>query len=201
MSAADLIDAVRDDQQTELSRIGSSKTLYADTRGEMEPDAVHAAAAAREAAASDVLDAWAATADGATADFFADAAADAADRRGATGPADRDFLLYEMLADLDSTVERLGGFVGWTLVDKKIKEQHTGFFTGQADPQTASTFRSAGDDIEALREDAADLLDDACADDADWDAAEAAALDVVRAAYDDYVETLEDLGVNPKNVC
>ena len=69
------------------------------------------------------------------------------------------------------------------------------------DPQTASTFRSAGDDIEALREDAADLLDDACADDADWDAAEAAALDVVRAAYDDYVETLEDLGVNPKNVC
>ncbi len=58
MTAADLIDAVRDDQQTELSRLGSSKTLYADTRGEMEPDVVLAAAAAREQAAHETFDAW-----------------------------------------------------------------------------------------------------------------------------------------------
>lgn len=201
MTADDLIDAVRDDQQTELSRIGSSKTLYADTRGEMEPDNIQAAAAAREAAASDVFDAWAADSDGAAADRFADAAAEAADRRGDTGPADREFTMYETLAALDSPVERLGGLVGWTLVDKKIKEQITGFFTGQADPQTASTFRSAGSEVEALREDAAEMLEETCEDDADWDAAEAAAISVVEAAYDDYVETLEDLGVNPKNVC
>ena len=200
MTTADLIDAVRDDQQTELSRIGSSKTLYADTRGEMEPDAIHAAAAAREAAASDVFDAWAADSDGPAADLFADAAADAADRRGDTGPADREYTMYETLAALASPVERLGGLVGWTLVDKKVKEQLTGFFTGQADPQTASTYRSAGSEIEELREDAADLLDEIC-EDADWGIAETAAIDVVAAAYDDYVEALEELGVNPKNVC
>ena len=203
MTAEDLIDAVRDDQQTELSRIGSSKTLYADTRGEMEPEAVRGAAATREVAASGVFDAWADDSEGDAADLFAAAAADAADRADDTGgePADRTFAMYETLAALDATVDRLGGLVGWTVVDKRVKDQLTGFFTGQADPQSASTFRSAGGEIEALREDASDSLDETCEDDADWDAAEAAAIDVVEAAYDDYVETLEDLGVNPKNVC
>jgi len=200
MTAEDLIDAVRDDQQTELSRIGSSKTLYADTRGEMEPDAIRAAAATREAAAQTLFEEWAADSDGGVADLFADAAAAAGDRLADTGgdPTDREFGLYDTLAGFETTTERLGGLLGWTLVDKKIKEQLTGFFTGQADPQSASTFRSAGTGVEDLREDAAALLDETCED---WDAAEAAALDVVAAAYDDYVETLNELGVNPKDVC
>ena len=202
MTADDLIDAVRDDQQTELSRLGSSKTLYADTRGEMEPDAIHAAAAAREAAARDTFEGCETTEDDdAAAELFADAAADASDRLGDTDPADRTFHMHEALDALDATVERLGGLVGWTLVDKKVKEQLTGFFTGQADPQTASTYRGAGGEIEALREDATDLLEELCEDDADWGTAEAAAIDVVAAAYEDYVETLEELGVNPKDVC
>ncbi|WP_324663691.1 rubrerythrin family protein [Haloarcula sediminis] len=202
MTADDLIDAVRDDQQTELSRLGSSKTLYADTRGEMEPDAIHAAAAAREAAAVDTFGAWADDeSDDSAADLFADAADEASERLGDTDPADCAFHMHDELDGLDATVERLGGLVGWTLVDKKVKEQLTGFFTGQADPQTASTYRSAGSEIEALREDAADLLDDICDGEDDWDAAEGAAVDVVAAAYDDYVETLEELGVNPKDVC
>jgi len=199
MTALDLIDAVRDDQQTELSRLGSSKTLYADTRGEMEPDAIHAAAAARETAARDTFGDWEATeGDDDAADLFADAAADANDRLGDSDPADREFHVHDALDGLETTVERLGGLVGWTLVDKKIKEQLTGFFTGQADPRTARTYRSAGGEVVELREDAADLLDETCDD---WDAAEAAAIDVVAAAYDDYVGTLEDLGVNPKDVC
>jgi hypothetical protein len=200
MTADDLIDAVRDDQQTELSRIGSSKTLYADTRGEMEPDAIRDAAATREAATQSLFEDWAADADGDVADLFTDAAADAGDRLADTGgdPTDREFGLYDTLTGFETATERLGGLLGWTLVDKKIKEQLTGFFTGQADPQTASTFRSAGGEVEALREDAAALLDDVCED---WDAAEAAAVDAVEAAYDDYVETLEELGVNPKDVC
>jgi len=202
MNADELIDAVRDDQQTELSRLGSSKTLYADTRGEMEPDAIHAAAAAREAAARETFETWETTEDSdAAADLFTDAAAGASDRLGETDPADREFHMHDTMAGLDATVERLGGLVGWTLVDKKIKEQLTGFFTGQADPQTASTYRSAGSEVEALREDAADLLGETCDGDGDWDAAEAAAIDAVAAAYDDYVETLEELGVNPKDVC
>lgn len=200
MTAADLIDAVSDDQRTELSRLGSSKTLYADTRGEMEPDVVMAAAAAREAAAEATFSAWADDSDGDVADLFADAAAGAGDRLAGldADPADRDCAMDDTLDGLETTAERLGGLVGWTLVDKKVKEQLTGFFTGQADPQTASTFRSAGGDVEALRDDGADVLDATCGD---WDAAEVAAIDVVSAAYDDYFETLEELGVNPKPVC
>ena len=201
MTADDLIDAVSDDQQTELSRLGSSKTLYADTRGEMEPEAIHAAAAAREAAAQETFEAWADDADATAAELFADAASDAGDRLGDTEPADRAFHMHETLDELDTTVERLGGVVGWTLVDKKVKEQLTGFFTGQADPQTASTYRSGGSEVEALRAEAADLLEETCDGDEDWDVAEGAAIDVVAAAYDDYVETLEELGVNPKDVC
>ncbi|MBV0900194.1 rubrerythrin family protein [Haloarcula salina] len=202
-TGADLIDAVRDDQQTELSRLGSSKTLYADTRGEMEPDAVLAAVAAREAAAHETFDAWSDDADESAAALFADAAAGAAERREAIDAeaADRTLSVHDVLDDLEGTVERLGGFVGWALVDKKVKEQATGFFTGQADPQTASTFRSAGSDVEDLREEAADLLAAVCDGDDDWDAAEGAAVDVIQAAYDEYVGTLEDLGVNPKPVC
>ncbi|WP_424002222.1 rubrerythrin family protein [Haloarcula salina] len=202
-TAADIIDAVRDDQQTELSRLGSSKTLYADTRGEMDADAVLGAVAAREAAAQETFDAWSDDADESAAGLFADAAAGAAERReGIDAEAtDRTPAMHAVLDDLDETVERLGGFVGWTLVDKKVKEQATGFFTGQADPQTASTFRSAGGDVEELREDAADLLDTVCDSEDDWDAAEGAAVDAIQAAYDEYVETLEDLGVNPKPVC
>ena len=213
MTADDLIDAVSDDQQTELSRLGSSKTLYADTRGEMEPAAIHAAAAARDAAARETFETWeAAESDDDAAELFAvagsdagdrsaDAASEASERLGDTEPADRDFSMHDALADLETTVERLGGLVGWTLVDKKVKEQLTGFFTGQADPQTASTYRSAGSEVEVLREDAAELLEETCDGDEDWDAAEGAAIDVVAAAYDDYVETLEELGVNPKDVC
>jgi len=200
MTADDLVDAVRDDQRTELSRLGSSKTLYADTRGEMSPANIHAAAAAREAAAADTFGVWGDESDGPAADLFAAAAADASDRLGDTEPANREYHMHETLDGLETTVERLGGLVGWTLVDKKVTEQLTGFFTGQADPQTASTYRSAGSEVEDLRGEAADLLDETCEGD-DWDAAEAAAIGVVAAAYDDYVETLEDLGVNPKDVC
>ena len=203
MTAADLIDAVRDDQQTELSRLGSSKTLYADTRGEMEPDVVLAAAAAREQAAHDTFDAWSDDDHDDVAALFADAAAETAERRDSidADPVDRTPAMHAVLDSFDGTVERLGGFLGWTLVDKKVKEQYTGFFTGQADPRTASTFRSAGSDVVDLREEAAELLDAVCESDDDWDAAEAAAIEVISTAYDEYFETLEDLGVNPKPVC
>ena len=188
MTAADLLDAVRDDQQTELSRLGSSKTLYADTRGEMEPDVVLAAAAAREGAAHDTFDAWSDDDHDDAAALFADAAGETAERRDSldADPVDRTPAMHDVLDDLDGTVERLGGFVGWALVDKKVKEQYTGFFTGQADPQTASTFRSAGSDVEALREEAAELLDAVCEDDDDWDAAEAVAIEVIATAYDTF---------------
>jgi len=109
--------------------------------------------------------------------------------------------MHDLLDDLVGTPERLGGLLGWTFVDKKVKDQCTGFFTGQADPQTASTFRSAGGDVEDLRDEVADLLEAVCESDDDWQDAESTANDVIATAYDEYFEILEDLGVNPKPVC
>ena len=204
MDAAALIDDVTDDQQTELSRIGSSKLLYADTRGEMDEETVYATAAAREAAASETFAAWADDENyEEAAALFADAADDASARLDAldADPADWTPAMHDPLDDIDGTAARLGGLLGWTLVDKKVKEQLTGFFTGQADPQTASTFRSAGSDVIDLREEVTDLLDTVCADDADWERAQESANAVIEAAYDEFFSTLENLGVNPKPVC
>jgi hypothetical protein len=206
MDATEFTDAVREDRKTELSRIGSSKSLYADTRGEMEEDAVLAAAADGFAAAADVFEAWAED-DGAAADFFADAAATerdhyetAVDKLDDHEPGDAP-ALYAYLADLDEPVARLGGFVGHAAVADKKTDQLVGFYVGQASPQTSQVFREVGDDIDALEGDALDLLEAVCEGDDDWATAREAATGAITAAYDEYFETLEDLGVNPKPVC
>jgi hypothetical protein len=198
---SDFVATVQDANKTELSRLGSSKALYALTAGEMEPDAVLTAMADDHHAAAGTYEAWADDeSDPGTADLYAAAAAaerDAYDTVAGKldahepGPVPA---LYDAMVDAEGTAERLGAFVGRTLVAKRHRSQATGFFTGQADPQTASTFRSLGSDLE-------DHLDDAVEQLADAEAAETAANAVVTAAYDDYFETLEEMGVNPKPVC
>ncbi len=106
--------------------------------------------------------------------------------------------IQTQLRDADDTAARLGGLLGHTLVAGKLVEQFTGFFVGDADPQTASLFRGYGGDVEDLREDVLDLIDDLDADD---DAVAAAATDAIQAAYESYTDRLEDMGVNPKPVC
>jgi len=204
---------VRAANETALSRLGSSKSLYAFTDGEMTETAVasvaanvsHAAAAELEAYAADagtedVADAFsafgelsaahAATAEEITADVPArerhDAVGALADYGDGSGASD---------------VERLGAIVGYALVAKKLAEQSTGFFTGEADPQTASTFRSFGSDVEARRDDVLAALASIVGGDADCDAALEAASAVVRGAYEEYTSRLESMGVNPKPVC
>ena len=106
--------------------------------------------------------------------------------------------LHEQLRDADDAAARLGGLLGHTLVAGKLVEQLTGFFVGEADPQTASLFRGYGGDLDELREDVLELVDDLDVDD---DAVVAAATDAVQAAYESYTEQLEAMGVNPKPVC
>jgi len=77
----------------------------------------------------------------------------------------------------------------------------SGFFTGEADPQTASLFRGYGSTLEDRRDAAVDALAEQADGDDDWDRAEEAASGAIQAAYDDYVEKLEAMGVNPKPVC
>ncbi|WP_321169883.1 hypothetical protein [Salinigranum rubrum] len=108
---------------------------------------------------------------------------------------------YEALGSLDGTAARAGGLLAWTLVAEKTLAQMVGFFVGDADPSTANTFRERKSAIGELRGTAESLLDEACADDDAWEAARAGADEVIEAAYADYVETLESMGIKPKNVC
>jgi hypothetical protein len=209
MTPENFLDAVREDNETALSRLGSSKALYADTAGEMEAEAVLAAAATAEHAAAETFAAWADDeTDERAREAFAAAAAEEREHYDAVrteldgehDPGETP-AIQAHLRGLSDTVERAGGFVGRTLAADSSKEQVTGFFVGQADPQTAGTFRELGADLEGQLERATEVLDAVCADDADWERAREAAGDAIQAAYEEYTDRLESMGVNPKPVC
>lgn len=203
MDATDIADAVREETKTELSRLGSSKSLYADTEGELERETVLAAMADATRHGAAAIEEWAGQDD--PGGVFADAVARLRDQHETLvgeldgyEPGDPPAVV-EAFGAAEDTVQRLGALVGWSLVAERKATQATGYFTGQADPQTASTVREFGGDYEAVREAALSAL--AGEDDAWLERATDAAIGVVEAAYDDYFETLESLGVNPKPVC
>ena len=202
MDATDLVDAVEADYQTELSRLGSSKSIYADTGGDLNPDRVLGAMADATHHAGATLAAWAESGD--ADDVFADAADRLETQYAAIPgeldghePGDEPVAVAEMGA-ADDLASRYGALVGWSLVAQRKAGQVTGYFTGQADPQTAGLVREFGEDFEAVR---AAALEAIAAQSLDAAAAATAAGDVVEAAYDEYVATLEAQGVNPKPVC
>lgn len=209
MNADEFPGAVREANRTALSRLGSSKSLYADTMGEMDTDTVLTAAADAEHHAAETYAAWADSEDGTEAAEAFAATADEEQRHydtvvsklGEHDPNDEVPAIQQYLRGLEGTTERLGAFVGRTLAAEKSKEQLTGFFTGQADPRTASTFREMGGDLDAQLERATSLLADRCDSDEEWDVALAAADEAIQAAYEEYTERLEGMGVNPKPVC
>jgi len=211
MNASELHDSVREDNDTALSRLGSSKSLYAATGGEMEAGPVLEAAADAEHAAAETFQAWAdSEEDDEAREAFETTASEERDHHDAVlgelddYEADDDAApaaMQQYLRGLDSTVERAGGLLGRVLATEKSKEQLTGFFVGQADPQTARLFRELKGDLDDQRDRALALLDSVCEDDADWDAAKDAADAAIQAAYDEYTEQLEAMGVNPKPVC
>lgn len=191
-----LTDALRDEYETELSRLGSSKVLYALTDGEMEADAVTAVVAGRASARAETLSAWA-DEGGDAAETFASAAE--TERSYADGLGEADPLVSpvdETLRSLEGDDERLGGLLAATIVEKRITDQVTGFFVGQADPRTAGDVR----DHSGALEERIETLESLLADVDDGDAA-AAGERVIEAAYEEYVDRLEAQGVNPKPVC
>ncbi|MCD2200508.1 rubrerythrin family protein [Halobacterium sp. KA-4] len=209
MTPSEFLDAVRDDNETALSRLGSSKSLYAATGGEMDAAPVLEAAADAEHVAAQTFHAWAADeADDEATVVFETTAAEEDEHADAVlaklddyQPDDDATGMQAYLRGLDDTVERAGALLGRILATEKSKEQLTGFFVGQADPQTASVFRDLKGDLDDQRERALELLDDICEDDEDWQTAKDAADAAIQAAYDEYTEQLESMGVNPKPVC
>ncbi|KTG08014.1 transcription antitermination protein [Haloprofundus marisrubri] len=206
MNGNRLIETLRDDHETALSRLGSSKALYALTGGEMDAPAVRAAAADEAETAARLFEEWADTESHDDAAGLFSSVADAeADHRDAvdsdeTTP-DTNRPMYETLDGFETTEERVGGLLARSIVGDRLAGQMVGFFVGSADTSSADAFRSIRDDYDDQLDRAAETLDSVCEDDADWEHARAAADAVVDAAYDHYVETLESMGVKPKNVC
>jgi len=207
MDTEAFLDAVREDNKTALSRLGASKALYADTAGEMDDEAVLAAAGDRAHYAAETFEAWAADeADPDAADLFAAAAETerehaetVAGEHGDYDPGDPP-AVQTHLRGVEGTAERLGAFVGWALSAGNNADQVVGYFVGQASPATADTFRDVSADYEGYLDDAETVLADALDGD-DSERAREAAGATIQADYDDYFETLESLGVNPKPVC
>ncbi|MFB6103946.1 MAG: rubrerythrin family protein [Halobacteriaceae archaeon] len=207
MTSETFIDEVAADNQTALSRLGSSKALFAYTDGDLEDSTVLRAAADAEFHAAETYRQWAA-ADAAAADAWAETAAEERDHYdsvlavletehtpGEPPP------IHVYLREQTTTATRIGAFIGRTLAASRSKDQYTGYFVGQANPQLADLFRELGTDLEDQRDRAESLLETYSETDADYDAAATAATAAIQTAYEDYVDTLEGLGVNPKPVC
>ncbi len=199
MDVDEFTDALRDAHETPLSRLGSSKSLYALTGGEMAGDAVRAAVAREATLAAEAYADLASETSGETKTLFetlADRVAKQAETAGAE-PADREFPDAEALGEPTTDAGRLGAALARQLLADTRVGQAVGFFVGDADPAGADEFRSLREAVAADHDRVADRL--AAVDDraATREAADA----VIEAAYDDYVESLESMGVEPKNVC
>jgi hypothetical protein len=208
MDSEEFIDAARAENETELSRLGSSKSLFADTGGEMNAEDVLIAAATAEHYAAETYGLWADAERGDVAEAFAETEREERSHyETVVGELDGHEpgaipAIQAYLRELDDTAARLGGFVGRTIAAEKSKTQITGFFVGDADPQTAGLFREMREDLDAQLSRAAALLDAECGDDDErWNCALEAADEAIQAAYDEYTDALESMGVNPKPVC
>lgn len=205
-----VVDAVREENQTALSRLGSSKSLYADTKGEIDTEPVLVATAHAEYAAWQTFRGWAADESNEAARGFFERVAEqerahletVTDQLGEAVDDPEDVpAVNEYLRERKETVERLGAFVGRVLASKRSKEQVVGYFVGNADPQTAGVFREFGEDLDEQLAQATELLADLVTSEDASDRARAAATGAIEAAYGEYVETLESMGANPKPVC
>ncbi|TYT63749.1 rubrerythrin family protein [Natrialba swarupiae] len=204
------LETVQEDNQTALSRLGSSKSLYADTGGEIDTEPVLQATADAEHAAWQTFEGWADDEDVSAA---SEAFATTAEEEQAHFETVLEHLgdesydpqevpaLHEYLRGLESTVDRVGAFVGRILASTRSKDQVVGYFVGDADPQTAGVFREFGDDLDDQLERAETLLEEVCSDADDRERAQEAATGAIEAAYEEYVENLEAMGANPKPVC
>ncbi|MFB6178645.1 MAG: rubrerythrin family protein [Halorientalis sp.] len=207
MNAEEFVETVRAETKTELSRLGSSKSLYADTEGEMDEQPVLGAVADLVQYATETFETWAEEESGPAGELFADLAETVGEQYGTVAGKHGDHepgaepAMETYLQGLETTTERVGATVGWAMVVEQKIGQAVGFFVGQASPQTASTFREVRGAVDDAIDAGVETLTAVCDGDDDWDLARGAAVVTIEEAYDEYVETLEALGVNPKPVC
>lgn len=210
MDGTELVEAVRESRATALERLGKEKALIAATGADLETETVLRAAAASERRAHRTFEEWAGSeTNDAAREAFERVAATEADHydrileRMEEPPAEpEDDPLHASLRGIDRTVERVGaGLVGRPLASERSLLQVVNFFVNEADDATANLFRDLREETRQVPEEGAALLDELCSDDGDWVLARKAAEDAIQVAYDDYAETLEGMGLDPKPVC
>lgn len=206
MNGREFVETVQDTEATALDRLGSDKYLVAATVADLTTEAVLATVAATAASGRDTFAAWADdAADPAAAAFaaWADAERDHYERVVAEldGDVDPGGASHDALQSETGTAARAGAVVGRGLVADRTCLQVVNFFVNEADSTRADLARELRSDANDQVDDAASLLEEVSASDDDWEAAETAAVDVIDAAYDEYVAGCEELGLDPKPVC
>ncbi|WP_254546378.1 rubrerythrin family protein [Halomarina pelagica] len=211
MDADEFTATVREECERELDRLGSEKALVAATAARLDREHVLASAARAELRAVETFESWAASesAEAARAAFVdaAEREREHADRVVALLDEDVEpdpdaDPLHEYLRGLDSTAERVAaGMVGRPMVTDRTLLQTINFFVNESDERTADRFRELRGETREMVEEGARLLEEVCEGDDDWERAEEAAVEVVERAYEEYAETLEGMGVDPRPVC
>ncbi|WP_439025635.1 rubrerythrin family protein [Haloarchaeobius sp. DT45] len=203
-------EAVESSKQTELDRLGSNKLLIALTDARLEEETILRAAAFSEYLARETFQTWAETEDHEAArETFEEVAAQedehyerVVERLGGLAEPDSVGPMHSYLRQREDTVERAAaGLVGRGLVSLKTHMQIIGFYINEQDEAGANLFRDLRRETEDSLQAGLDLLDACCEDEADWERAQTVAEYVVQVAYDDYADSLSELGVDPKPIC
>jgi len=209
MDAEAFLESIESSMTTELDRLSSSKSLIALTDASLDRGPVLRVAAGRERAAAEAFEAWAETADEPARATFEGVAARHRDNLdeileledSPDSPPASTEPMHASLTDDEDSIERAAALVARSLVDERVTKQVVGFFVNDADRIAANQFRDVRESMNASRDDGLELLASICASDDDWGRAAAAAEATIQAAYDNYVDVLEGMGVNPKPVC
>jgi hypothetical protein len=210
MDGATFRESVEAAKRTELDRLGSSKLLIALTGARIERSRVLEVAAHSEHAARETFRAWADDESRSEARAAFEAVAEQEDTHleRVLDALDEDIELadggpmHAYLRGRSDTVERVAsGMVGRPLVSIRAHNQIIGFFVNEADETGADLFRDLKTETADVIDDGVALLDELCEDDTDWERAEMVAEYVVQVAYDDYADSLTEMGLGVKDIC
>jgi hypothetical protein len=210
MDAATFRENVETATATELDRLGSQQALVALTDADLDRETVLRAAAQSEHVARETFAEWADDeANAHAAETFARLAERERDHYervvaeldGEFDPTDAVDPMHDHLRGLDDTVARAAGLVGRSLASDRTQLQVVNFFVNEADERRADLFRDLREDTRNEGSAGGELLENRCDDEAERERAQAVAEETVRIAYDDYAETLEGMGLDPKPIC
>ncbi len=174
----------------------------------MEADVVLGSLAGRARETASILEGWSEdeksedlselfTAVAAGAREHADELAELASEAGGSGST----AFHEYLSSVESSSQRLGALLGWLVVSDQSYLQGVGFFVGSQHGDAADVLRDIREEIDGYQDDVVAVIDVLSSSDEEESEVLAAASGLVEAAYDEYVESLESMGIDVKPIC